>query len=64
MPFVKVRVKPGGKVELEYEGFPNSTCNAANNELLDKLRNRGIDITTESEIPKEDELLQEEELFE
>jgi len=64
MPFIKVRIKPGGKIELDFEGFPNSTCNMAHDEILEKLKKLGLELNTMSEKPKEDQLLQQEEMYE
>lgn len=62
MPVIKIKVKDGGIIETDYEGFPGMSCKVAE----DELRSRLSDIKFEkiSDEPKEDELLQEEKQYE
>ena len=62
MPTIKVKVKPGGKIETDFEGFPGMSCQNAEEELRSRLTQ--LKMETVSEEPKEDELLQEEEQYE
>ena len=60
MPIIQVRIKKDGTVEIDYEGFPNSSCDQQHEELIECLRQRGIELLTQVEDHKDEELLQEE----
>ena len=60
MPIIQVRIKKDGTVDIDYEGFPNNSCDQHHEELLKKLRERGIELATMVEDRKDTELLQEE----
>lgn len=62
MPFIQIKVKKGGKLETDYEGYPNSMCNQAEQEFKDRVKN--LKLETIDEEPKDDELLQEETHYE
>lgn len=62
MPNIKIKIKPDGKIETDYIGFPNNFCDKAEHDLLARLRN--LKMETEMEERKDEELLQEEEQYE
>jgi len=64
MPVIKIRIKRNGKMDIDYDGFPNSSCDVEHDKLVQKLREAGIEMKTETEVPKEDELLQQETQYE
>jgi len=58
MPNIEVKIKKNGKIETDYHGFPNSSCDQAENELIARLRD--LKMKRLNEDRKDDELLQEE----
>ena len=62
MPTIDVKIKKGGKIEMDYMGFPGSSCEQAEEDLKDRLK--ALKLEHEEKEPKPDELLQEEHEFE
>jgi len=62
MPAIELRFKKGGRVQMDFMGFPGNSCEQAEDELKERLKSLKFD--TQDEEPKEDELLQEEQEYE
>jgi hypothetical protein len=57
MPVVEIKIKKNGKIEADFQGFPNNSCDQAEDEIFEKLKN--LKMKTLIEDRKDDELLQE-----
>jgi len=63
MPLIEIRVKDGGVIEADYEGFSDNMCDDAQYKLLEKLKQKGLELATSSE-ERKDNMLQEEKQLE
>jgi hypothetical protein len=57
MPTIEVRIRKDGTIEADFNGFPNSSCDQAEDEILEKLKSLKMRKMVEER--KDDELIQE-----
>lgn len=58
MPMIELKIGKGGKINADYDGFPNNMCDNAEQNILEHLKRLKLESVAEER--KEDELLQEE----
>jgi len=61
---VKLKVKKDGKIDWDFVDFPGDTCNNAYKRIKKMMEAKGLSLVTESVLPKEEEVFEEESEYE